>query len=194
MAAPSRRSAARVYRDTISVISFSALMVFSGSLTASIGVIRSPSEELVDGDRQRAEPSSGGVVDRICDSRGHANDSDFAETLDPYRAERVRLADENDVDVGHVRIDGDQVVAEGGVRDATGGGVEDGLLEGCHPDAHDDAADDLAAGGLLVEHSARIDRRDDPRDPKHTKVPVDPHFNELRSERRRCTVAAAGFE
>ena len=29
---------------------------------------------------------------------------------------------------------------------------------------------------------------------KQTEVLVDPHFDELRGERRRCTVAAAGFE
>jgi NAD(P)-dependent dehydrogenase (short-subunit alcohol dehydrogenase family) len=53
------------------------------------------------------------VVHRVGDGGRHTHDPDLAEALDPEGAEPVRLADEDDVEVGHVRVDRDQVVAEG---------------------------------------------------------------------------------
>lgn len=54
-------------------------------------------QELVDGDRQRADSPAGGVEDRIGDGSGHADQADLADTLDPDGIEPVRLADEEHI-------------------------------------------------------------------------------------------------
>ncbi|MDT5000087.1 MAG: hypothetical protein QOK12_2192, partial [Mycobacterium sp.] len=74
-----------------------------------------------------ADAPAGGVVHRVGDGGRHADDPDLAETLGPDGAELIRLADEDDVEVGHVRVDRNQVVAEGRIGYATGLVVEDGL-------------------------------------------------------------------
>src|ERR1700724_2961327 len=145
------------------------------------------SEELVDGDWERSDTPAGGVVHRVGDRGGYAHDSDLAEALAADRVELVRFADEDDVEVGHVGVDRDQVVAERRVGDATGGGVEDRLLEHRHSDAHHGGSDDLAACQLLVEDAAPVDGRHDPRDPQQSEFSVYTHFGEPCGERAgRC--------
>ena len=103
--------------------------------------------------------------------------------LAPSGVQRIRFPDEDDVDVGSVGVDRDEVVAEGGVGDAPGAGVDDGLLEQRLADAADGAADDLAAGRLLVEDAPGVDRRGDARDPDQAEVLVDADLDELGRER-----------
>ena len=110
------------------------------------------------------------------------NHADLADTLDAHGPHRVRRADEDHVEVGHVRVGRNQVVAEGRIGDATGLGVEGDLLEHRHPDAHDGAADDLAARQLLIEDAAGVDGRHDPRDAQQSQVRVEPDFREPRGE------------
>jgi hypothetical protein len=78
---------------------------------------------MLDGDRQRSDAPAGGVLHGIGDGGRHADDPDLAEALDAEGAEAVRPANEDDVEVGHVSIDRDQVVAEGRIGDAAGGEV-----------------------------------------------------------------------
>ena len=54
-------------------------------------------QELVDGDRQRADPLAGRVEDRIGNGGGHADQADLADALDPDRVEPVGFADEEHV-------------------------------------------------------------------------------------------------
>jgi len=54
-------------------------------------------QELVDGDRQRADSLAGGVEHRIGDSSGHADQADLADALHPDRVEPVRFTDEEHV-------------------------------------------------------------------------------------------------
>ena len=108
--------------------------------------------------------------------------ADLAEAFAPNGTELIRLANENHVEVGHVGIDRDQIVAECRVGDATVGGIDDGLLEQRHPDAHHGGSDDLAARQLLVEDAARVDGRHDPRDAQQPEVRVDADFREPRGE------------
>ena len=123
------------------------------------------------------------MVDPVGDGSGDADQPDLADALGPERRERIRFADEDDVDVRNVGVDGDEVVAEGGVGDAAGAGVDDVLLEQRLADAADGAADDLAAGGLLVEDAAGVDGRDDACDADQAEVLVDADLDELGRER-----------
>src|SRR5690348_2464382 len=104
------------------------------------------------------------MVDAVGDGGGDADEADLADPLGPERRQRVWFPDEDDIDVGSIGVDGDEVVAEGGVGDAAGAGVDDVLLEQGLADAADGAADDLAAGGLLVEDAAGVDDGGDPCD------------------------------
>jgi len=54
-------------------------------------------QELVDGDRQRADSLAGGVEYRVGDSSGHADQADLADALDADRVEPVGFADEEHV-------------------------------------------------------------------------------------------------
>ena len=108
---------------------------------------------MVEGDRERADAAAGGVVDGVGDRGGDADEADLADSFCAERRERVWVSDEDDVDVGDVGVDGDEVVAEGGIGDASAARVGGGLLE----QRLADAADDLAAGGLLVEDAAAVD-------------------------------------
>ena len=54
-------------------------------------------QELVDGDRQRADPLAGRVEDRIGNGGGHADQADLADALHPDRVEPVGFADEEHV-------------------------------------------------------------------------------------------------
>jgi hypothetical protein len=101
------------------------------------------------------------------------------------RGERVGFADEDDLHVGHVGVDGNEVVGEGGVRDPARSGVGDGLLEQRLADAADGAADDLAAGQLLVEDPPSVDHRHDARDAKQAELGVDADLDELGREGAR---------
>jgi GNAT superfamily N-acetyltransferase len=56
-----------------------------------------PLEQLVDGDRERADPLAGGVEDSIGDGGGHAHEADLTDALDPDRIEPVGFADEEHV-------------------------------------------------------------------------------------------------
>src|SRR3954452_16512359 len=96
-------------------------------------------------------------MDPVGDGSGDADEPDLADALGSERRERVSFPDEDDVDVRSVGVDWDEVVAEGGVGDAAGAGVDDVLLEKARAEAADGAADDLAAGGLLVEDAAGVD-------------------------------------
>lgn len=53
--------------------------------------------ELVDGDRQRADPLAGGVEHPVGDSGGHADQADLADALHSDRVEPVGFADEKHV-------------------------------------------------------------------------------------------------
>ena len=81
--------------------------------------------------------------------------------LVPVGVRRSGPPTNDDVDVGHVGVDRDEVVAEGRVGDPARAGVGDRLLEERLADAADGAADDLAAGELLVEDPPAVDDRDD---------------------------------
>jgi hypothetical protein len=76
---------------------------------------------LVDGDRQPAKAAPGSVVHGVRDGGSHADDPDLADSLHPERIEPVRLTDENHVDVLHVRIHRNQIVAKRGIGDAPRG-------------------------------------------------------------------------
>jgi hypothetical protein len=62
------------------------------------------------------------VMDRVSDGCGDADEADLANALGSERGEQVRFSDEGDVNVGDVGVDGDEVVAERGVGDASGCG------------------------------------------------------------------------
>src|SRR4051794_30679413 len=83
------------------------------------------SQEAVEGDRKRADASTGGVTDPVGDGGGDADETDLADALGSERRERIRFSDEDDVKVRSVGVDRDEVVAEGGVGDAAGTGVDD---------------------------------------------------------------------
>jgi hypothetical protein len=80
------------------------------------------------------------VVDGVGDRGRGAGQPDLPDPLGADRGERVGFADKDDVHVGHVGVDGNEVVSEGGVRDSAGSGVGDGLLEQRLADAADGAA------------------------------------------------------
>jgi hypothetical protein len=105
--------------------------------------------------------------------------------LVPRGGERVGFADKDDVHVGHVGVDGNEVVGEGGVRDPAGSGVGDGLLEQRLADAADGAADDLAAGQLLVEDPPGVDHRHDAGHVEQAELGVDAYLDELGREGAR---------
>src|SRR3954454_19658736 len=134
-------------------------------------------QEAVEGDRNRADASTGGVMDPVGDSGGDADESDLADAIGSERRERIRFPDEDDVDVWSVRVDRDEVVAEGGVGDPAGAGVDDVLLEQRLAYAADGAADDLAAGSLLVEDAAGADGGGDACDADEAEVLVDADFD-----------------
>src|SRR3954454_25263561 len=100
-------------------------------------------------------------MDPVGDGSGDADEADLADALGSERRERIRFSGEDDVDVRSVGVDGDEVVAEGGIGDTAGAGVEDVLLEQRLADPADGAPDDLAAGSLLVEDAAGVDGRRD---------------------------------
>ena len=93
--------------------------------------------EAVEGDRNGADASTGGVMDAVGDGSGDADQADLADAFGSEWRERIRFSDEDDIDVRSVGVDGDEVVAEGGVGDATGAGVDDVLLEQRLADAAD---------------------------------------------------------
>src|SRR5580765_4303687 len=112
-------------------------------------------------------------MDPIGDGSGDADEADLADALRSERRERIRLSDEDDVDVRSVSVDGDKVVAGGGGGGEVGAGVDDVLLEQGLSDAADGSADDLAAGGLLVEDAAGVDGSGDACDADEAEVFVD---------------------
>src|SRR3954470_2114235 len=122
-------------------------------------------------------------MDSVGDGSGDADESDLADAFGSERRERIWFSDEDDVDVRSVGVDGDEVVAEGGVGDAAGAGVDDVLLEQRLADAADGAAGDLAAGGLLVEDAAGVDGRGDACDANEAEVLVDADLDEFGRER-----------
>ena len=122
-------------------------------------------------------------MDPVGDGSGDADQADLADAFGSEWRERIRFSDEDNVDVRSVCVDGDEVIAQGGVGDATGAGVDDVLLEQRLADAADGAADDLAAGGLLVEDAAGVDGGGDACDADEAEVFVDVDFDELGRER-----------
>jgi hypothetical protein len=117
---------------------------------------------------------------------GRIANATFGDYLIPVndRPDLIRLADEDNVDVGHIRIIGVSAAIANAVYHATGrrirslAGIEDGLLEHGHSDPHHGASDDLAACQLLVEDSATVEGRHDPRDAQQSKLGVDAEFCE----------------
>jgi hypothetical protein len=140
-------------------------------------------QEAVEGDRKRADATTGGVMDPVGNGSGDADEADLADAFGSERRERIRFPDEDDVDVRSVGVDRYQVVAEGGVGDPTVAGVDDVLLEQRLADAADGAADDLAAGSLLVEDAAGVGGRRDACDADEAEVLVDADLDELGRER-----------
>jgi len=122
------------------------------------------------------------VVDGVGDCGGDSDQADLADALYADGVVQIGLAHEGNVDVGHVGIDGDEVVAKRRVRDPPTARVADRLLEHRHADAPDGPADDLAAGKLLVDDPAAIGHRHDPCDPQHTELGVDPDLGEAGTE------------
>src|SRR4051812_30787627 len=78
------------------------------------------SEELVKRDGKGADAPARRVEYCVGNGRGDADERDLAHALDSKRVHRVRLADEDNLYVGHVRVYGHQVVPEGGVGDSPG--------------------------------------------------------------------------
>jgi hypothetical protein len=125
---------------------------------------------LVKRDGKRADAPTRRVEYCVGNGGGDADDRDLAHALDSQWVHRVSLADEDDLDVGHVRVHGHQVVPEGGVGDSPGPGVGNGLLQQGHAKAANSPPDDLAGRGLLVEDTSTVDCRHYTRDPDETEV------------------------
>jgi hypothetical protein len=123
------------------------------------------------------------VVDGVGDCCSDADETDLADTLGAKRGEGIGFSDERDIDLRNVGVDGNEVVAERGVGDASGGWVGDCLFEQGLSDAADGPADDLTAGGLLVEDSAGVDDRCDACDADEPEVSIDTDLDELGRER-----------
>jgi hypothetical protein len=81
------------------------------------------------GDGKGPDAPASGVKYRVGDGGGDAHQADLADAFDADGVEPVGLADEDHVHIGNVGVDRHQVVAEGGVGDAPGSGVGDGLLQ-----------------------------------------------------------------
>jgi hypothetical protein len=57
------------------------------------------SQELVEGDRNRSDAATGGVVDTVCDSGSDADKPNLANALGTGGRERIWLPDEDDVEL-----------------------------------------------------------------------------------------------
>jgi hypothetical protein len=73
----------------------------------SAGSRLSSSEHLIDGDRECAYSAAGRVTDGVAIAAAGAADSDFADAYCADRRERIGPADENDVTIRNVSVDGD---------------------------------------------------------------------------------------
>src|SRR5262249_11725742 len=142
----------------------------------------STDDELVEGDRQVADPDAGRVVDGVGYRGGDAYDADLADALDADGVQPLGLAHEDDVHVGNVGVDGPEGNAERRVGDAAGVGVAERLLEQGHADAAHGGSDDLARGQLRVQDAPAVDRRHDARDPDQSEVGIDAYLHELGGE------------
>ena len=70
-------------------------------------------------DRQVAHALAGGVMDRVGDGGGNADDADLAHPLDAeWIDDAVRLVDEDDIDVVHVGVHRDMIFGNVRIHDA----------------------------------------------------------------------------
>src|SRR3954464_2648663 len=80
-------------------------------LAEDLAQSRVRSQELVEGDRNRSDAATSGVVDTVRDSGGDADQPNLANALGTEGRERIRLPDEDDIDLRRVRVDRNEVVA-----------------------------------------------------------------------------------
>src|SRR4051812_5944644 len=81
-----------------------------GTRSARSADAASSSKELIEGDGQRAKSAPRRVVHGVRDRGGDADEADLPEALDAEGIEAVGSADEDDVEVGDVRVHWDQVI------------------------------------------------------------------------------------
>ena len=130
--------------------------------------------QFVQRDRQVAHALAGRVIDRIGDRRRDPDDADLADALDAERIDdRVRLVDEDHLDVVDVGVHRHVVFGEIGIHDPAELVVDQGFLVQRHADAHDHAAQDLAARGLGIEDAPGGNGADHARDPDDAELLVD---------------------
>ncbi len=88
------------------------------------------------------------MEDGVDDGRGYADHGHLAESLDAEGVQpRIGYVDEVDVDVGHIGVDGHDVLGQVGVEEAAVAGVSLAALAQACPDAPDDSAAHLARRG-----------------------------------------------
>jgi len=79
---------------------------------------RSP-PQLLERDREVAHAFAGRVIDRVGDRRRNTDDADLHQALDAQRVDdRIRLVDEDHLDVVHVGVHRYVVLGDIGVHDA----------------------------------------------------------------------------
>src|SRR4051812_39324959 len=121
-------------------------------------------EKLVQCDGEAADAFAGGVIDGVCDRRRDADNADFANALDAERVDvRVRLVDEDHVDVANICVHRNVVLGDIRIHDPAEAVIHHRLLVQGHPDSPDHAAHDLAAASLGVQNPPGRDGTDDPR-------------------------------
>src|SRR5215510_11953252 len=108
------------------------------------------SKQLIERDRQAANPHARSIIDCVGDGGAGAGDADLAYAA--YAKGTMRVADvgPDDVDGRHVEVHRQVVLGKRRVHDAASALVEQGLLGKSQADTHDDAAAELTSGGLGI--------------------------------------------
>src|SRR4051794_9019462 len=117
------------------------------------------------------------------DGVGHggrdSDQPDLAYSLRPDSCGPIGFADEDDVELRYIGVHGDEIVAEGCVRDSARACIGDGFFEQRHADASDGPTDDLTGRRLLVQDPAAVYHRHDTLDADEAEVGVDANFHEF---------------
>ena len=124
------------------------------------------------------------MINRVCDRRGRAGDSDFAHAARADRIKSViRFADEIDIDQRNIGVGGDVIIGQIASRRHSRFRIVFGRFRQRHADAHDKSAQDLTPRRLGADDASAIHHADHARDLHARQQGIDFHFDEMRAPR-----------
>src|SRR5262245_40755924 len=115
----------------------------------------------------------------VGDRRGYADDADFPQAFSAERIDdRIVLFNEDHVNLTYVGVDGDVILGQIVVYEASEVLVHHALFFQRHADAPDNAAHNLTPRRLGIQDAPAGDGADDARDADYAQVLIDFHLRE----------------